>query len=31
MTFQTTKPNELLTLLCSESKGLRKKETGLFK
>ncbi len=27
--FQTTKPNELLTLLCSESKGLRKKETGL--
>ncbi len=27
--FQTTKPSEILSLLCSGSKGLRKKETGL--
>ena len=28
--FQTTKPNVSLTPLCSDSEGLRKKETGLF-
>ena len=27
--FQTTKPNEILSLICNWSKGLRKKETGL--
>ncbi|MCO6498076.1 MAG: recombinase family protein [Chitinophagaceae bacterium] len=28
-TFQTTNPNEVLTLLCSTGKGFSKKETGL--